>query len=98
MVHHIVSWNVKEEYTQSKEEVMNKIKDSLEALTDVVPGIISIHVLINKMQSSTVDLTLMCEFETVDALNAYQVSDGHVKAAGFIKQVLCNRTCIDYEV
>lgn len=97
MVHHIVSWNVKEEYCDKKEEVMKRVKDSLEALTDVVPGIIRIHVQINRMESSTVDLTLMCEFETVEALNAYQVSDGHVKAAGYIKQVLCNRTCIDYE-
>lgn len=98
MIKHIVSWNVKDDLDEEKNNVMKKVKDSLEALKNEVPGIISIQVIINEMQSSTVDLTLFCEFDTVETLNAYQVSKGHLEAAKYIKQVLCNRNCIDFEV
>lgn len=97
MVKHIVAWNVKEEFAKEKREVGLEAKRQLEALIDAVPGIISIKVIVNEMESSTVDVTLICEFESKEVLAAYQVSPEHLKAAEYIKAHMCNRTCIDYE-
>ena len=97
MVKHIVAWNVKEEFAKEKREVGLEAKRQLEALTTAVPGIISIKVIVNEMESSTVDVTLICEFESKEVLAAYQVSPEHLKAAEYIKAHMCNRTCIDYE-
>lgn len=97
MVEHIVMWNVMDEFKDDKEAVCRQVKESLEALDHEVPGIISINVVINDMQSSNKDIALISRFESVEALNAYQVSDGHVKAGKYVKSHLCDRSCLDYQ-
>ncbi len=96
MVNHIVSWKLEETVVDDRESVSKKVKELLEGLNNVVPGIISIKVIINEMESSTVDLTLVSKFETLEALNAYQVSEDHKKVSEYVRKVCCNRTCIDY--
>lgn len=96
MVNHIVAWNIQEQFNEKREEIALEAKNRLESLVNAVPGIISINVIINEMQSSTVDVTLMCKFETEEALNAYQVCPKHLEVAKYIKAHMCNRTCIDY--
>lgn len=96
MVNHIVAWNIQEQFNEQKNEIALEAKNRLEALVNAVPGIISIEVVINEMESSTVDVTLICKFDTVEALNAYQVCPEHLEVAKYIKAHMCNRTCIDY--
>ena len=97
MVNHIVAWNIQEQFNDQKTEIALEAKKRLEALVNAVPGIISINVIINEMQSSTVDVTLICKFETAEALGAYQVCPEHLEVAKYIRAHMCNRTCIDYE-
>lgn len=97
MVNHIVAWNIQEQFNEQKNEIALEAKNRLEALVNVVPGIISIDVVINEMESSTVDVTLICKFDTVETLGAYQVCPEHLEVAKYIKAHMCNRTCIDYE-
>ncbi len=97
MIHHIVMWNVMEEYADKRMEVCNHVKEILEALNNEVPGIISIKVVINDMQSSNKDIALVSEYESVESLNAYQVSKGHVEAGKYVRSHLCDRSCLDYE-
>ena len=44
------------------------------------------------------DVALLFDFETLDDLNAYQVSPEHVAFGQFISAVRTGRACIDYEV
>lgn len=98
MVNHIVCWNFKEELSKEEKIVAgNTIKEKLEAIKDCVSGAVSIQVIINQMESSTKDIALISSFESVEALNAYQVSPEHVEAAKYIKTVVCDRVCFDYE-
>ena len=97
MVHHIVMWNVKDE-VEDKLGAMQHVKELLEALHDEVPGILSISVTINEMESSNRDIALISSFETKEALQAYQVSDGDVAAGKYVRSVLTDRACLDYEV
>ena len=69
MVHHIVMWNVKDE-VEDKLGAMQHVKELLEALHDEVPGILSISVTINEMESSNRDIALISSFETKEALQA----------------------------
>ena len=96
MVNHIVAWNIQEQFQEEREVIALEAKNRLEALVDAVPGIISINVVVNELKSSTVDVTLICKFETKEALGAYQVCPQHLEVAKYIKAHMCNRTCIDY--
>lgn len=98
MVNHIVCWNFNKELSKEERIVAgNTIKEKLEAIKDSVSGVISIRVKINEMESSTRDIALISSFESVEALNAYQVSPEHVEAGKYIKSVVCDRVCFDYE-
>lgn len=99
MVNHYVFWNLNDSLT--KEERIQAgltIKEKLEAVGKLVPGVISLEVRINELESSNRDVALLSVFESVEALNAYQVHPEHVKAAGYVGSVTCNRTCFDFEV
>lgn len=99
MVFHIIDWNLND--TVNKEEypaVKAKIKELLEGLVGVVPGLISAKVIINPLDSSNTDLALVTELESVEALCGYQVHPAHLAAAGYVRTVTCDRRCLDYEV
>lgn len=98
MINHYVFWNFDDSLTkEKKDEAGKKIKELLEAVGKAVPGVVSLRVLINQLESSNRDIALISRFESVDALNAYQVHPEHVKAGGYIKTVTTNRTCFDFE-
>ena len=99
MVNHYVFWNLNETMTaEEKAEAGQKIKEKLEAVGKLVPGVISLEVRINELDSSNRDVALLSSFESVEALGAYQVHPEHVNAGSYIKTVTCNRTCFDFEV
>ena len=99
MVHHYVFWNLNETLTaEEKAEAGQKIKEKLEAVGKLVPGVISLEVRINELDSSNRDVALLSSFESVEALGAYQVHPEHVNAGSYIKTMTCNRTCFDFEV
>jgi len=98
MVNHIVLWNFKPELSaEEKKAAGETIKKNLEEVKAQVEGVIALQVCINEMDSSNKDIALISSFESVDALNAYQVHPAHVAAAGFVRTVTCDRACFDYE-
>lgn len=97
MITHIVLWNFVETLTaEEKKEAGLKMKEILEPLKDIVPGVISLKVIINELESSNRDVALIGEYESVEALNGYAVHPAHVEAGKYIKTVTCNRTCMDF--
>ena len=99
MIKHIVAWNFKDEFSHEENlENARKVKEQLEELKDIVSGIISIEVIISPLKSSSFDVVLVSEFESIEALNGYQVHDEHVKVGTFVKSVFKDRKCIDYEI
>lgn len=98
MVHHIVLWNFKPELsTEQKKEAGETIKKNLITVKEQAKGVIALDVIINELKSSNKDIALISTFETVEDLNAYQIHPEHIKAAGFIKTVTCDRACFDYK-
>lgn len=98
MVKHIVMWSFKEEVAkEEREAAAKKIKEGLEGLVGVVPGLLAAKVIIHPISSSTHDLSLLTEFDNADSLKAYATNPDHVKVATFVRSVTCNRACLDYE-
>ena len=96
MIKHIILWNFQE--GKGREEDKLKRKNGLEALKDKISGIIEIEVITKPVAGSNAEIMLNSTFESVEALNNYQVHEEHVKVATFVRSVTCNRMCMDYEV
>ena len=100
MVRHVIVWNLKEEYSGSeKAKIVAEIKEGLEGLKGVVPGIVEIKVNTTGLPSSNSDLMLDSLFENEDALKGYTVHPAHVAVAdGKVRPFAKIRSCFDYEV
>ena len=100
MVRHVIIWQLKEEYTkEQKEEIRKGIKEGLEGLLGVIPGLKEIHVQLECFPTSNGDAMLDSLFESEEALNNYTVNPAHVavattKVRPFVKQ----RFVMDFEV
>ena len=67
-------------------------------LIEYIENIVEIEVITNPIAGSNAEIMLNSTFESIDALNNYQVHEEHVKVASFVRSVTCNRMCMDYEI
>ena len=100
MVKHIVLWAVKDEAAGlSKKQILAEMKSKLEALVPVIKEVKKMEVGFNFLESPAAwDIALYTEFDSKDALNAYQVHPEHVKLKDFIMSVTDKRAVVDYEI
>ena len=97
MVKHIILWTLKEEF--NNDEVKSGIKQGLEALIGVIPGLVEIKVQTEKLESSNADVMLYSVFESEKALKEYAVHPAHVEVANTkVRPFTQTRSCIDFEV
>lgn len=97
MIRHIVMWNFKEGFSQAENRAnAQKVKTELESLTTVIPGIISLKVIIDPLPSGNREIALNSLFESEETLAAYQIHPEHVRVSQFVGTVMRNRTCFDY--
>lgn len=100
MVKHIVAWRLKEEALgNTKEQNAALIKEKLENLVGKIPGLLKAEVGINFTQDdSASDVVLYSEFESKEALEAYQIHPIHKEAASFVLACRTERRVADYEI
>ena len=100
MVKHVILWVLKDELSESeKAEVKKGIKEGLEGLKDVIPGLIDIKVNTDGLSSSNADLMLDSTFDDEEALKAYSVNPAHAAVAdGKVRPFTKSHTCLDYVV
>jgi len=92
MVTHIVFWKLKEE---NKADNARRIKESLEALVGVIPGLVEMRVGEN-VSGGEYDLALCSRFESMEALHAYDAHPEHQKVRAFVSQVRTQRAAVDF--
>ena len=98
MVKHVILWSLKEEVA-NKDEVKAGIKEGLEGLKGVVPGLIDIKVITEGLTSSNMDLMLDSTLESEEALKGYAVHPAHLEVANTkVRPYTSVRSCFDYEV
>ena len=99
MVRHIVCWNFVDTLSkEEKKEAGLKMKEILKSLKDVIPGVISLDVVINEMETSNRDIMLIADYESEEALKGYIVHPAHVEAGKYVRSVTCDRAGFDYEL
>ena len=97
MVKHIILWKLKEEY--NTDELKQGIKQGLEGLLGVIPGLVEIKVQTEKLASSNADLMLYSVFESAEALKGYSVHEAHQNVANtFVRPFTEQRLCLDFGV
>lgn len=99
MVKHIIIWSFKEEYSaDEKSEFAAKIKSGLEDLVGKIDGLTQVCVHTAPLGSSTGDLMLDSSFTDEAALKAYQQNPDHLTVASFVRSVVGERKCFDFEI
>ena len=101
MVKHIILWRLREDLSEAqKQETAQAIKQGLESLKGVVPGLVDIHVQIDgRLETSNADIMLDSTLESFEALKGYAVHPAHVAVAnGVVRPNTALRTCLDYEI
>ena len=98
MVKHIILWTLKEEYSDGeKEDIKRGIKEGLEGLKDVIPGLLEIKVNTEPLPSSNCDIMLDSTFKDAASLTAYSGNPVHVAVAvSKVRPYVSKRTCMDY--
>ena len=98
MVRHIVFWRLKGDTAEEKSALALEIKTKLEALNGHILGMRRLEVGLDFSQSAeSADLALYSEFESRQALDAYQVHPEHVAVIPLIKSARLERRVVDYE-
>ena len=93
MVKHIVLYTLKEGV--NKAEAVAIIKEQLEPLVGVIPGLL--HMEIRAAYQGGMDYALYSEFESKDALKNYATHPAHLAAKEHFWSFLDTRVCADYE-
>ena len=100
MLKHIVMWKFKDQ-AEGADKAANLAKAValLEGCADMVPGTLRLEVATAQPGlEATYDLVLYSEFEGRAALDAYQNHPTHVAVKPFLRAVVSERQCMDYEL
>lgn len=95
MIKHIVMWRIAE----PRQENALKIKEALEGLNGRIPGLLRLEVGVDfSREGESADVVLYSEFESRQALEAYQGHPAHAEVAPLVKVLRSERRVADYEV
>lgn len=99
MIKHIVMFKLKEADGKTEYENALEAKKRFDNIIAEVKELKKGEVVINSKDApeSNYTIALICEFDDIAALNAYQVHPAHVEFGKFIGTVKTDRACIDYE-
>ena len=99
MIRHIVTWKLKAQDATAKAAAVAAITAVLEPLVDVVPGIHTLDVRPNIAYfDKNWDVLVIGDYESLEALDAYQVHPDHQAAAAVVREYVTERSSIDFEV
>lgn len=96
MIRHICMFKLKDENKSENLAEMVRRAQSLHAIASMK----SMDVVTNDPSTpdSNFDICLICDFEDVESLNAYQLSPIHVAFGQFVSTIRESRACIDYQL
>jgi 3-hydroxyisobutyrate dehydrogenase-like beta-hydroxyacid dehydrogenase len=99
MIKHIVMFKLKEAEGRSEYENAVEAQKRFDNVIANVKELKKGEAVINSKDApeSNYTIALICDFDTIDDLNAYQVHPAHLEFGKFIGTVKTDRACIDYE-
>lgn len=99
MIRHVILWQLKDELTdEEKENLKQKIKESLEGLQGKIDGLLYVKVVIDGLSSSNADVYLDSAETDEKALDVYQNYPEHVDIKkNLIAPNAKTRICMDFK-
>jgi hypothetical protein len=100
MIRHCVWWTLKDQAEGNSAEVNARImKEKLESLRGMT-GLRDMEVAVHFLPTTTeeVQIVLFTTHDNVAGLRTYRTEPEHLEVVDFIKKVVSNRKCIDWEV
>ncbi|WP_438445802.1 Dabb family protein [Gorillibacterium sp. sgz5001074] len=95
MLRHVVFFKLK----NPTPEVLQETKNVLLGMKGKIPEILDIEVGIDVVRSErSYDVALITTFESLEAMNAYQVNPVHVEVGKYIAGVRESAFAVDFEV
>ena len=96
MIKHIVMWKLNDENKSTNAQL---IKEKLEALVGVIPGLLEVEVGIDFNKSDAAfDVVLYSVLESKAALESYQIHPAHQAVVPIVKAAACQRVVVDYTI
>ena len=96
MIKHIVMWKLNDENKAANAQL---IKEKLEALAGVIPGLLEIEVGLDFNKSEAAfDVVLYSVLESKAALEAYQIHPAHQAVVQIVKAAAYQRVVVDYAI
>ncbi len=98
MIKHIILWRLDDKLSESeKNNVKQNAKKELEALVGVIPGLISMSIQVDSVETSSADMMLDSTFESIESLRLYKDHPEHIRVAnGFVRPYTVQRLCLDF--
>ncbi len=99
MIKHIVMFKLKAAEGRTEYENALEAKKRFDKVIEGVDALKRGELVINSKEApdSNYTVALICEFDDIDGLNAYQVHPIHKEFGAFISGIKTDRACIDYE-
>jgi len=100
MIKHVVMWRFAETAEgRTREENLDIVRDGLQKLPPIIPEIKSLEIGRDVLRSEmSYDMVLLMEFESMDALAAYQNHPEHKKVSAYVGKVREARAVVDFIV
>ncbi len=97
MVKHVILWTLKEGHNTAA--VKADMKQALEGLVGIVPGLLEMRIEIAPLPTSNADVMLYSVLESEQALEGYATHPAHVAVADTkVRPFTATRTVMDFEV
>lgn len=98
-IRHVVTWKLADEDAAQRRQQATEVARRLNALDGVVPQLRSISAGANSVYpDANWDVALVADFDSVEALEQYQMHPAHEEAAAFIRSVVASRVAVDFEL
>lgn len=99
MIRHIVLWRLVADDDATRAADAAAISAAFAGLLGVIDGLQSLRVARDVVGETNHDVALVAEYDSLEALAAYQVHPAHVRAATeVVRPRTTGRTCIDVEI
>lgn len=100
MIKHVVMWKFKDEGEgRTREENLVFVRDSLYALTKIIPEIKKMEIGFDVSHTDmSADMMLVTEFDSVETMKIYAEHPEHKKVSVYVRRVVESRTVIDVEI
>jgi hypothetical protein len=98
-IRHVVTWKLASQDAAERGAQAAEVARRLNALEGVVPQLRSISAGANAAYADVNwDVTLVADFDSIEALEEYQVHPAHEEAAAYIRSVVASRVAVDFEI